>query len=358
METPRGVRLSACTDPTPDLRCATMSGRSLARAWSAGLLTLAFLAPTVLAPATTAAARRRPNVVLVTFDELAVDALRGRGGGIDAVRFPNFAALARRSTWFRNTVALTPSTHYSMPAILDGRVPAFGTQPDAAAHPVSLFTALGRHGYGIVTAERATRICPPRLCPHNAGIDGTSYAPLLGNPQRVNAFLGWVRRIRPRKRPTFWMTHVSLPHWPWVYLPSGGISRPPVPDEQTARGGGERYLAVHNEQRFFLQLQFTDRLLGRLLARLRRYKMLDKTLLVVGGDHGAAFGGHSRRAPRPDNLGEIGPVAFFVKAPRQRRPRVDDTFHRNVDITPTIADVLNLRLGYATDGRSAFRPGV
>jgi hypothetical protein len=324
------------------------------------VLVLALVAATP-APRAEAAAHRRPDVVLMTVDELALDALRARDGGIDGVRFPNFAALARRSTWFRNTVAVAPWTYQSMPAILDGRIPppgapAPGTAPGVPRPATSLFTMLSRHGYGIVDAETVTRICPLRLCPHNTGtIHG-----YLRSPHRVRIFHGWLRRVRPRRHPTFWMTQLSLPHWPYVYLPSGRIAKPPLEAEQLGAGFANRYLTEHGEQRFLLQLEFTDHLLGQLLARLRRYKMLDETLLVVAGDHGLAFasGTPSRRVPRPGNLGEIGPVAFFVKAPHQRHARIDDSFHRNVDVTPTIADVLGVPLGFPSDGQTAFRPGA
>src|SRR4051794_3293815 len=342
--------------PAPRWRYAVLSAAWLVLTMSGLVLSLGLESPSALAGRTAAAASRPPPVVLLTVDEMSVDALRGRDGRVDAIRYPNFAALARQSTWFRNTVAATPWTFYSMPAILDGRIPAYETPPEASVHPVSLFTALAARGYGIVDAEEATRVCPRRLCPNISGhVDG-EYGPMLRHPHRVRHFLSWVRSIRRRHRPTFWMTQLSLPHQPWVYMPSGRLSRPRVPGEQYGLGYDDRYVTDHNRQRFLLQLQFTDRLLGRLLAQLRRQKMLGEALVVVAGDHGYSFTTRSRRLPRPENLGEIGPVVFFVKAPHQRRPRIDDHVHRNLDVAPTVADVLNLPLGYPTDGRSAFLP--
>src|SRR3954451_18494684 len=123
------------------------------------LLPLAGLcAPPALGARRAVSSHRRANVILMTVDEMSVDNLRRGDGQVDAKRYPNFAALARRSTWFRNTVAVTSWTYYSMPAILDGRVPAYGSSPEAPAHPVSLFTALAKHGYGIVDTEEATRV--------------------------------------------------------------------------------------------------------------------------------------------------------------------------------------------------------
>ena len=52
----------------------------------------------------------------------------------------------------------------------------------------------------------------------------------------------------------------------------------------------------------------------------------------------------------PSNVQELGPVPLFVKAPKQTRGRVSDALARTLDVTPTIADVLNVPLGYR-DGR-------
>ena len=47
-------------------------------------------------------------------------------------------------------------------------------------------------------------------------------------------------------------------------------------------------------------------------------------------------------------------MPLIVKAPGQRRERVSDAYARTLDVTPTIADVLGVRLGYRADGSSAF----
>src|SRR4051812_41291111 len=47
----------------------------------------------------TAPKTTRPYVVLLVMDEFPGDSLLGRDGRIDAVRYPNFAALAGDATW-------------------------------------------------------------------------------------------------------------------------------------------------------------------------------------------------------------------------------------------------------------------
>jgi hypothetical protein len=181
---------------------------------------------------------------------------------------------------------------------------------------------------------------------------------------RGERFERFIRTIDASRRPTFWMKHALLPHGPWVYLPSGERSRPEgpelLPGMQTIPGFYDDYLRHHNEQRQLLQLGFADRLLGRLIARLKRQGMYDDTLIVVTADHGFAWkvGVPTRRRVDLSNVDELGPVPLIVKRPGRRAPRVSKVLARTLDVAPTIADVLNVPLGYSADGRSAFSKAV
>src|SRR6266508_4469995 len=60
------------------------------------------------------------------FDELSTVGLMDAQQQVDAKRFPNFADLARHSTWFRSARSDHPHSEQADPAILTGRFP----QPD------------------------------------------------------------------------------------------------------------------------------------------------------------------------------------------------------------------------------------
>jgi hypothetical protein len=305
---------------------------------------------------------RRPHAILIVLDELPGDSLLDERGRVDPVRYPNFAALAATATWFKNAYSIYDSTTKAVPAILDGMLPRPGTAPDRRDHPRSIFDMFARRGYRIVSSEEATALCPPRLC-RGGRARRPAILPNLrrGRPQR---FARFVRTIRPSRRPTFWMKHVLLPHGPYLYLPSGARTRRGstdlLPGMLTVPGFHDAFLTRHNEQRYLLQLGFVDRLLGRMLRRLRRLDMFDDTLIVVTADHGYAWqvGVDTRRSVRPSNVEELAPVPLIVKAPGQRWGRIRPAYARTVDVAPTIADVLGFRLGYRPDGRSAFSRAV
>jgi hypothetical protein len=123
-----------------------------------------------------------------------------------------------------------------------------------------------------------------------------------------------------------------------------------------APGFHDPFLTRHNEQRYLLQLQFVDRLIGRLLQRLRSQGTYDRTLVVVTADHGISWrsGVRTRRSVSRSNVAELTPGPLFMKAPGQRRARISNAYARTLDVTPTIATCSACRSGYPTDGSSAF----
>ena len=99
---------------------------------------------------------------------------------------------------------------------------------------------------------------------------------------------------------------------------------------------------------------------GRLIARLKRQGIYDDTLIVVTADHGFAWkvGADTRRSVSLSNVDELGSGADDREAARAARGSRDGALAQTLDVTPTIADVLNVPLGYRADGRSIFSRAV
>ena len=102
-------------------------------------------------------------VVVLVFDELSGGSLLDSRGRVDPVRYPNFAELARGSTWYRDATSVDFSTERAVPALLTGTQPSTGSLPIAADHPRNLFTLLGGR-YRFHVQEPATELCPESLC--------------------------------------------------------------------------------------------------------------------------------------------------------------------------------------------------
>ncbi|MFN2615805.1 MAG: sulfatase-like hydrolase/transferase [Thermoleophilaceae bacterium] len=301
-----------------------------------------------------------PPIVMIAFDEFSTTSLLGRGGRIDPVRYPNFAALARGSDWFPYNTASVDQTSRAMAALFTGSTPGRRRPATYRNYPRNLFRALARR-YRMRASEEVTAVCPPRLCPgaHFRNQSQVLHVLANGRAQRLSR---WLRSLRPASHPTFYFKHVLLPHGPWSYTPSGHRYREGA---QSRFPWGvrhfTRWLVNQSYQRHLLQVGFTDRLLGRVLARLRSQGLYDRSLVVVVADNGEGFGrlgnGHEIS---PRNAADIAVTPLFVKRPYQRGGRIVRRHVRTIDVFPTLARLAHVRLpwriqGHAIYGRSARR---
>jgi sulfatase-like protein len=297
------------------------------------------------------------TIVVVVFDELPLTSLMEPGGRLDDSRYPAFAGLAGDGTWYRGATAVHDSTALAVPAMLDGRYPRPGLRSDVYSHPANLFTLLA-HDYELHVSEEATGLCPTSMCVPTAGTTASHLS--RGKPGRFHRF---VRGIRPTPGPALWFKHVLLPHVPWQYYPSGRAYRrfapEPIPGLNSPLGFGVPWLVKVSYQRHLMQLGFADRLLGRLLQRLRRAGLYDDALVVVAADHGIGFHvGLERRTVRPRNVQDVAPVPLIVKLPGGRGGRVVDRPVETIDVLPTILELAGVPAPAGIDGRSLLRPAA
>jgi hypothetical protein len=367
-----------------------------------------------------AAGDARTPVVMFVMDEFSHGSILEPDGSIDQKRFPNFAALASRATWYPNATTNSNQTETALPAMLSGTYPRSGhVPPTASNYPNNLFS-LVEASHRLAVDEWLTAMCPPRACPqslvtykspkHLAADSALVLAnvllppritavlpPLLnrwagyfaspaGASQRASQFpaivrpaaralLDWladedfgsleVRRfdafeesIRRGREPTLWFVHLALPHQPWHLLPDAR----PYDAQETP--GLQRNKAVWDRgvfaeaalQRYEMQVEATDRLVGRLIRRLDDEGLWDRSLVIALADHGVVFRpGRSTRAVRGAES-DILPIPLFVKYPGQREGRVDRRNAELIDVLPTIADVLDVRVPWTIDGSSLEGP--
>ena len=87
--------------------------------------------------------------------------------------------------------------------------------------------------------------------------------------------------------------------------------------------------------------------------------MFDRSLIVVTADHGVSFvPGQPFRGICQEIYPETLSVPLFVKLPGQHEGRASDRNVEAIDILPTIADVLKIRLPWETRGSSASGRGL
>lgn len=340
-----------------------------------------------------------PPIVMVVFDELPLWSLLDEKDQVDAVLFPSFAAIQATSTWYRNATTVSNVTTIAVPAILTGRYPHPGQTllPTASEQPENLFSLLdGR--YDLHVHEAVTALYPQALATGPATFGGRLAALLsdvtfvylkflLPNDlsQRIPdvsthwanfdermmdakkkdaeapgedvRFLKFIESIRPSERPTLYFLHVVMPHggWKggWQFLPNGRHYAPGPLSTVNWQWGPDRWEVIQGMKRHLLQLGFVDNLLGRLVAQLKAQQMFDRAMIVLVADHGIVFAvNRERREVTAERRRAIMCVPLFVKYPEQRAARLSDRNVEVVDVVPTIADTVGVRLPWKVDGAS------
>jgi hypothetical protein len=150
----------------------------------------------------------------------------------------------------------------------------------------------------------------------------------------------------------------------------------PNGDQYARAGAGEpdlappdtmhrRFLMEQELQQTILQLQYTDRLIGELVARMKDVGVWERALVVITSDHGESFAvkatpagpfkvgelNWQRDATRA-NLHDLAGVGFFLKRPGQRSGGTDRRYVRTSDVLPTILDAAGVRRPRGLIGRS------
>jgi hypothetical protein len=346
----------------------------------------------------------RPPVVMIFFDEFPLTSLLDSKGRVDRRVFPNFADLADHSTWYRNATGVSGFTPWAMPAMLTGRYPSKIKAPIYYEYPDNLFTLFSRR-YDLRVYETISQLCPPTMCeqtgggaertglrgvlwesakayrdivsPYDAAVDPGSLvsqtvaqdAPQDGKPldpkfrfdqlrlNQPSRFTDFLEGLKASDTPTLHFLHILLPHAPWRYLPSGteynfktfgrGFQSTQTPPQIKEQG----------HERMLLQLAYTDRLVGHVIQRLKAQGMWDKALVLMTADHGVGWTpGEKARSLGVRNPPNLMWVPLFLKAPHQRSGRIDDRNWEQVDLLPTVTDILGIQVPWKMDGLSQNGP--
>jgi len=134
-------------------------------------------------------------------------------------------------------------------------------------------------------------------------------------------------------------------------------------DELQRKSGGPRFIYVHFVDPhapykptrkggepfdgYLAEISAVDRELKRVVDYLESSGLAERTVLIVGADHGEAFGEHGYKFHAYCVYEEVVRIPLMVKGPGIR-PRVVDTPVTLMDIMPTVLDLFGVETpGYA-----------
>jgi len=118
-------------------------------------------------------------------------------------------------------------------------------------------------------------------------------------------------------------------------------------DEQSALFGSD-YADLYDNS-----IRHTDDILAELLGHLAEMDLVQRTLVVIAVDHGEAFGERGIEGHAKGVFRETTEIPWVLSFPFRLEPGVlVETRTRNVDVWPTLLDLLGLAPLDASDGRS------
>lgn len=336
---------------------------------------------------------KRPNIVVLVFDELSLMDMLDADGRINAKLFPNFAKLAEDSIWFPNAYAVTPQTHLNVPSIFTGMLPSKSNLPPTYQnHPLNITELLKPRGYNIYAKEVCTNLFPIHTFQANRFIEDVSIIfcnvilpPVITSKMNIPSVShGWSGfadnsavdtagelDLRSKKdyetkinglfksidyrNKFFLFYHFLLPHWPYSYLNDGSLSNlgqygfkddvTPLPED--------RNIVNMVKMQYLQQACYADLVLGKFTEKMKENNIYDDSVLIVLSDHGILNEpGKARRVIKKDNIPlDIASVVALMKIPGEKSAVVHD-FMRHADVMPTLMDFLNWDIPWETDGKS------
>ena len=281
---------------------------------------------------------RPTNILLITLDTVRADRLGAYG--YSRARTPHLDALANAGVRFDDAVTVAPITGPAHAAILTGMQPARFAIRDNAATPlpdsaITLAEILSERAFATGGFIGAFILDRPYGFAQGFTTFGSGFTRVdsgsEANVERpasavVDDTLGWLSST-PAGRPFFG----------WVHLYDAHVSyRPPTSFSQDYDG----------------EIAFVDQQVGRLVDGLRARNVLDRTLVVVVGDHGESLGEHGEAEHGVFLYDGVLRVPLIVSGPSVKPGHVVSEQVRVIDIVPTILDAVGAPVPAKLDGET------
>ena len=275
------------------------------------------------------------NILLVTIDTLRADHLGAYG--YRRPTSPAIDAFAAQGTRFANAWAHAPSTRYSMPAILTGRLPLAvpyvpaDRWPALAPEATTVAEALAPLGFVTGAITNHWYFDDRRKMSQGfAEYDNTNqklHSEVGGNPANSR---GSSSVQQTDKAIAFVTKHAAARWFLWVHYYD--------PHYQYEAHPGEPSFGADDIARYDGEIRFTDRHIGRLLDDLRARGLYDRTIVVITGDHGEGFGEHGVKMHGYDLYAQQTKVPIVIRVPGLA-PRVSTTPIGHTDLLPTLVNL-------------------
>jgi arylsulfatase A-like enzyme/Tfp pilus assembly protein PilF len=282
------------------------------------------------------------NLLFVTIDTLRADHVGAYG--YKNIKTPNLDHLGSKGYLFKRAVSQIPLTLPSHTSIFTGTFPVYHGVRDNGGYfvpPQSLTLAeiLKQHGYK--TAAFVSSFILDSKWGLDQGFD--TYYDDFDMTKADETSIGDVQRPGGETNAVAlkWLADASSPFFAWVhYYDPHDPYEPPEP-----------FRSEYPERPYDGEIAYTDSLLGQLLRVLESRKLMEKTLIVVTGDHGEGLGQHHELNHALFIYDTTLHVPLIIKTPNGVGEEISQTVE-HVDVAPTILDLLQIQKPQTLQGRS------
>jgi arylsulfatase A-like enzyme len=299
------------------------------------LLALALLVLAALAGFGLSRAYRVPapiGVIVITLDTTRADRLSAYG--FQDASMPNLDRLAREGVLFDQATSVAPLTLPAHCSLFTGLFPPeHGVRDNADRALTSERTTLAEvlHAQGFRTAA----FVGSAVLGSDRGlaqgfdvyrdVDSSTVGPAPSLQRRANEVVDdviqWLDGVGDSR--FFVWAHLYDPHRPYD---------PPEP-----------YRSIHAANPYVGEIVFADAQIGRLLDALDRRHLLNRTVVIVAGDHGESLSEHGERDHGIFVYESVLRVPLIIRAPSVPPARISPVV-RLVDVMPTVLELLDLEI--------------
>lgn len=303
---------------------------------------------------------RLRNVVIIVNDAFRADLLGTIGDGSHT---PNMTALSKESIVFNQAIAAAPYTVASVSSLFSGLIPdAHGVRRGRDTFPEHLDTmakAFVRKDYytlvmaGLPFIKRKFGIT--RDCEKEVYLRSEENREAGISTMELDTIKQSIAEAKASGKPVFIYTHLLPPHWPYSPPPPFGdltnhdgkkedrLRRKIRQDLSNGRINQDSPEMLEHREAYLRNLEYADYVTNEMIAYLKEYDLYDDTLLIIGADHGEAFGEHNSLGHSSTVYDSMIHVPLVVHYPGVE-PRIVDQHVGLIDLYPTIAELLSLEV--------------
>jgi arylsulfatase A-like enzyme len=315
-----------------------------------------------------------PNVIWIVLDACRQSNLSCYG--YERQTSPAIDGLAKSGTLFESHFSQGLMTSISVPSYMTGRYyPVLSADAGYVIDPrfppagEMLFPEiLKNHGYHTLCITSQIHVGPQTGL--GRSFDECHFVP-WPKPQEkpyLDNFMPLVlERLAAQPAPYFMYLHLMGPHFPHLLPPpfdrwteeedvgriinGGGM----LPDGSVRPAEGNPFTADEKKHLVNLydgSISRTDKAIGDLLEKLGESGAAKNTIVVISSDHGEQLGKDGYTIGHGNTCDEIMRVPLIISGPGIPEARRISEFTENVDIVPTLCDLLGIKPKAVFDGRS------